>query len=54
MIQIPKYSKDVPIKLNALVMEHPVVSRELLIDLITKHYRGEVLNQVIVGNEVCN
>ncbi len=44
--------KDAPIRLNALIMEHPIFSTSFLVNLISKHYTQEVLGQVykIVGS----
>ncbi|OAJ41917.1 hypothetical protein BDEG_25446 [Batrachochytrium dendrobatidis JEL423] len=37
---------DAPIRLNALELEHPIVSAPQLIDLITRFYSQEILGQV--------
>ena len=42
---------DAPIKLNALILEDPIISRNLLIQLISAHYSQQVIKQLhkIVG-----
>ena len=43
---------DAPIKLNALIMEHPIFTLPVLTNLITKYYTQEVLGQIhrIIGS----
>ncbi|KAI9141282.1 hypothetical protein BKA69DRAFT_1124929 [Paraphysoderma sedebokerense] len=43
---------DAPIKLNALLMEHPIVSTSVLVDRIIQHYGQEVVGQLhkIIGS----
>lgn len=43
---------DAPIRLNALIMEHPIFTVPVLVNLITKHYTQDILGQLhrVIGS----